>query len=179
MTQMSIDDTGCRNLTGFRIIYTEEGSTQLWRFLSTDLAAGLECGRAQFVTSVACGQDDDVKMNCFTRSVVYESACLLCHPDGKKTKEGDEMIQDGNRTYTGETSRSVHERVKEHSDNASSLDKDAHMIKHWFLKHPEKQELPKFTFKVLGKYKICLTRQIKETVRISNRPGTLNSMGEL
>ena len=53
------------------------------------------------------------------------------------------------------------------------------MIKHWFLKHPEKQELPKFTFKVIGKYKDCLTRQIKEAVIISKRPGTLNIKGEL
>ena len=31
------------NLTGFRIRYTEEGGTQLWRFFNTGLAAGLEC----------------------------------------------------------------------------------------------------------------------------------------
>ena len=173
--KLRLQEDRLADLTGFRIRYTEEGGTQLWRFFNTGLAAGLECGRAQCVT---CGQDDEVKINCFTRSVVYESVCLICHPDGRKAKNGEEMIQDGNGTYTGETSRSIFERVREHSDNATSLDKDSHMVKHWFLEHPEKEEMPNFKFKIVGKYGDCLTRQIKEAVRISHRPGTLNSKGE-
>ena len=52
------------------------------------------------------------------------------------------------------------------------------MVKHWFLEHPGETEPPKFEFKIIGKYNDCLTRQIKEAVRIQNRPGTVNSKGE-
>ena len=38
----------------------------------------------------------------FLRSVVYESVCVLCHPDGKKVKAGDSIIQSGAGTYRGE-----------------------------------------------------------------------------
>ena len=162
------------NLTGFRIRYTEEGGTQLWRFFNTGLAAGLECGRAQCGT---CEQDDENKINCFTRSTVYESVCLLCHPEGKVEKSG-EMVQNGKGTYTGETSRSLFERVREHKEDADKMDKESHMVKHWFLEHPEEEDLPKFVFRMVGKYGDCLTRQVKEAVRIQNRPGTLNSKGE-
>lgn len=92
------------DLTGFRIKYTEEGGTQLWRQFSTKLDIGLECGREGCVT---CDQLDEQKLDCFSRSVVYESVCLLCHPDGKKVKPGDNIIQSGAGTYTGETSRSI------------------------------------------------------------------------
>ena len=33
-------------------------------------------------------------------------------------------------------------------------------------------------FRVLGKYKDCLTRQLKEAIRVQNRPDNLNSKGE-
>ena len=163
------------DLTGFRVKYTEEGGTQLWRQFPTKLDNGVGCGRDGCVT---CEQLDEQKLDCYSRSVVYESVCLICHPDGRKAKPEDDMIQSGAGTYTGETSRSLFERAGEHYKDAKNLDKDCHIIKHWFLDHPSEVRAPTFHFKIIGKYKDCLTRKLKEAVRLQNRPGTLNSKGE-
>ena len=64
-------------LTGFRVKYAESGGVPLWRQFSTKLGDGLACGREDCVT---CCQDDPLKMDCFKRSIVYESSCELCHP---------------------------------------------------------------------------------------------------
>ena len=88
------------------------------------------------------------------------------------------MITSGKGIYTGETSRSLWERAGEHMGAASGLDRGSHMVKHWFLDHPEEGSLPKFKFRVLGTYKDCLTRQIKEAIRVQHRPNNLNSKGE-
>ena len=162
-------------LTGFRIKYVEEGGTPLWRQLASNLDSGVGCGRNKCVT---CTQDDEKKLNCYQRSVVYESSCLKCHPGGNKEKQGEDMVLSGFGLYTGETSRSVFERVGEHMKNASVLDRESHIVKHWFLSHPEDKEPPGFKFRVVGQYKDCLSRQVKEAVRIQNRPGNLNSKGE-
>ena len=61
---------------------------------------------------------------------------------------------------------------------AKGLDRGSHMVKHWFLDHQEEASLPAFRFRVLGKYKDCLTRQLKEAIRVQNRPDNLNSKGE-
>ena len=61
---------------------------------------------------------------------------------------------------------------------ARELDRGSHMVKHWFLDHPEEGSLPNFQFRVIGKYKDCLTRQIKEAIRVQNRPNNLYSKGE-
>ena len=52
------------------------------------------------------------------------------------------------------------------------------MAKHWFTDHPQEPEVPKFRFRIVGAYKDALSRQIKEAVRIQNRPGSLNSKNE-
>ena len=58
------------------------------------------------------------------------------------------------------------------------LCKDSHIVKHWFLDHPNETKPPEFELKIIGRYKDCLTRKIKEVVRLQNRPGTTNSKGE-
>ena len=72
----------------------------------------------------------------------------------------------------------MYERVKEHLSNAKDLQKDSHIVKHWFLDHPQLQTQPRFKFKIIGRFKDCLSRQISEAVRLSLRPGSLNSKGE-
>ena len=96
--------------------------------------------------------------------------------DGKD--EDKEMLQNGYGAYTGETIRSVYERTKEHLRDAVNLERESHMTKHWFLDHPNEVKRPRFKFRVVGQYRDCLTRQVKEAVRLSNRPGNLNSKGE-
>ena len=162
-------------LTGFRIKFVEEGGTPLWRSFSTTLGGGVKCNREGCVT---CEQPDEKKLDCFSRSIVYESSCTLCHPGGKIDMPGDTMIVSGKGIYTGETSRSLGERAGEHMVAAKGLDRGSHMVKHWFLDHQEEANLPAFRFRVLGKYKDCLTRQLKEAIRVQNRPDNLNSKGE-
>jgi hypothetical protein len=72
----------------------------------------------------------------------------------------------------------VFERVGEHYGDLESLEKDSHMVKHWFTTHPTMDTAPPFRFRVVGKFKDCLTRQLKEAVILGNRPNSLNSKGE-
>ena len=135
----------------------------------------MACGREDCVT---CCQDDPVKMDCFKRSIVYESSCELCHPGGTKEKDGGKMIRSGKGCYTGESSRSMYERTREHADDARRMERDSHQVKHWFLEHPGEADPPKFRFRVIGSFKDAMSRQVKEAIRIQNRPGSLNSKGE-
>ena len=162
-------------LTGFRIKFAEEGGTPLWRQFSTKLGGGESCGR---VECNICKQNDENKVDCFARSTVYESSCMICHPGGNKDKMGSEMIQSGKGLYIGETSRSLYERAGEHFLGAEKLERESHMIKHWFLHHPSEPEVPKFKFRILGKCRDAMSRQIKEAIRAQNRPSNLNSKGE-
>ena len=95
-----------------------------------------------------------------------------------KTEETTKGMEDGAGTYTGETSRSIFERVGEHYGDLESLRKDSHMVKHWFTSHATLEEAPPFRFKLVGKFKDCLTRQLKEAVILGGKPLSLNSKGE-
>ena len=172
---MKKEEDRLEKLTGFRIKFTEEGGTPLWMQFSTKLGGGGDCGRLSCFT---CTQSEETKIDCFARSVVYESSCTICHPEGVTEKPGDSMVSSGMGLYTGETSRSLCERAGEHVAAAKGLERGSHMVKHWFLDHPGLSELPKFKFRIVGKYKDSMTRQIKEAIRVLNRPGNLNSKGE-
>ena len=50
----------------------------------TRLDKGIECGREDCVT---CLQEHETKLNCFARSVVYQSTCITCHKDGGRMKD--------------------------------------------------------------------------------------------
>ena len=87
------------------------------------------------------------------------------------------MVTSGVGLYLGETSRS-RSRAGDHIGDASRTEKGSHMVKHWFLDHPGEEEIPPCTIRIIGKYKDCMTRQVKELVMIRNRPNNLNSKGE-
>ena len=80
--------------------------------------------------------------------------------------------------YIGESSRSMHERGKEHVQAAISLNQDSHIIKHWLLEHKELEVRPPFKFRVLGTFRDCLSRQLTEAVKIDSGVSTLNSKKE-
>ena len=81
--------------------------------------------------------------------------------------------------YYGETSRSLHERAQEHLKDAEGFDAASHMVKHWMVDHPDQKELPLFKFKVVKKFKDCLSRQVAEALRIMNtKDNILNSKNE-
>ena len=163
-------------MTGFKVKYQEEGGTPLWLMFSTTLVEGVECGRERCMT---CKQNDDRKVDCFASSVVYKSSCQLCHPPGTEKDENSSTGMDkGEGTYVGGTSRSVDERVGEHYVGLEALRKDSHMVKHWFTSHSALEEAPPFKFEVIGRFKDCLTRQLKEAVMLQARPNSLNSKGE-
>ena len=98
-------------------------------------------------------------------SVVYQTSCELCHPPGiDKDKRPTRGMEQGEGTYTGETNRSLFERVGEHYGDMESLEKDSHIVKHWFTTHPTLDTAPPFRFRIVGKFKDCLTRQLTEAV---------------
>ena len=176
VSRMKEEEDRLSELTNFRIKFQEEGGTPLWLMFPTSLVEGMDCGRDGCRT---CKQNDEKKVDCFARSTVYQSSCELCHPPGSKKKDESAKRKDGGEgTYTGETSRSVFERVKEHYGDMESLRKDSHMVKHWFTSHPTLNEAPPFRFEIIGKYKDCLTRQLKEAVILGGKPNSLNSKGE-
>ena len=52
------------------------------------------------------------------------------------------------------------------------------MVKHWFTSHPELDKAPTFRFEVIGRFKDCLTQQLKEAVKLQSMPNSLNSKEE-
>ena len=76
----------------------------------------------------------------------------------------------------GESSRSLHERSKEHHADYRKNQEDSHMSKHWSEAHMP-GERPSFNHYVVSKHKSCLDRQIGEAVRIQLRGSVLNSVG--
>jgi hypothetical protein len=112
----------------FKVKFQEEGGTRLWLMFPTSLVEGMSCGRGECRT---CQQNDEKKVDCFASSVVYQSSCEICHPPGRNKEETEKGMESGAGTYTGETSRSICERIGEHYSDLESLRKDFHMVKHW------------------------------------------------
>jgi hypothetical protein len=53
------------------------------------------------------------------------------------------------------------------------------MVKHWMTCHQELQQAPDFSFKILGSFKDCLSRQVTEAIKINNSVDfLLNSKNE-
>ena len=58
----------------------------------------------------------------------------------------------------GETSRTLHERTKEHFKDAADFSEGSHMVKHWLTSHEDEETCPYFKFNIVGKFKDCLSR---------------------
>ena len=81
--------------------------------------------------------------------------------------------------YLGETSRSLHERAKEHVNDASSIQPKSHIVKHWLEAHPELNNPPAFKFTVQKNFKDALSRQLGEAIAIyKSKDSLLNSKNE-
>jgi hypothetical protein len=101
--------------------------------------------------------------NCHASGITYEVECQLCPPD-RKSK------------YLGESSRNLYTRSKEHEQNFRTGGTKSFMKKHQ-KEHPAVQV--RYTAKVTGRTKDCLTRQIKEAVQIRrSNVNILNSKTE-
>ena len=58
----------------------------------------------------------------------------------------------------------MHERTKEHFKNVADFSEGSHMVKHWLTSHEDEETCPDFKFKIVGKFKDCLSRQVTEVV---------------
>ena len=114
-------------------------------------------------------------MDCKKRNILYENVCLECNTDDDIRKA--KVITKG--VYIGESSRSLHERAKEHVSDRDNMKEDSHMLKHWLNDHQNLLEPPKFKFRIIRSFQDPLTRQLAEAVRIERHgDGILNSKSE-
>ena len=152
-------------LTGFRIKYQEAGGLQLRNVFSTDLAKGKHCGRK---VCPPCDQSSENRQNCRTQNILYETKCLVCNPSEGTKEERNNQKAGRSGIYYGESSRSFHERMVEHVRDADKFSNKSHIIKHWMLSHKDLDQRPPFAFKVINKYKDCLSRQVGEAIKIQH-----------
>ena len=106
-------------------------------------------------------------MFCNTNNVGYRWTCENCR------------IQNINRVYEGESSRSARLRGKEHLKGYKNKNENNMLYKHKLLEHPEEENV-QFKMEITGLFKDALTRQANEAIRIKNcKPGEiLNSKSE-
>ena len=161
------------NILGFRIKVVERTGTTLKNsFPLTKLWSGEKCGRKDCVT---CMQEGEDIPPCTQRSLVYENICLKCNPTAMK--KGELKDQNGQSVYVGETSRSIHERAREHWDSFKSKDPKSHILKHHLI-HNRADGEPEFLMKIVKFHRTALSRQVAEAVRIKRRGQVLNSRTE-
>ena len=171
-------ETEMSKITRFKVRYQEAGGIQLARFFSTDLGKGQPCGREECQPCGRHGRKDEKIPNCKQANIVYESSCQICNKeDGENITEKEKEGRLG--IYLGETSRTLHERTKEHFKDAADFSEGSHMVKHWLSSHEDEETCPDFKFKIVGKFKDCLSRQVTEAVMIHYSPDILlNSKNE-
>ena len=102
---------------------------------------------------------------------MYESFCDICNTKEQvKTKEDKlEKFKKEVGVYVGESGRSIYERAGEHRQDALDRKEDSHMVKHWQISHPELEEPPSFSMKVVGTFQDDMSRQLSEAIRIELR----------
>ena len=163
--------------TGYRVRITESAGSPLSMLLpSTNPWGPQDCLRKECVT---CAQDDNKRIDCKKRNILYESECVICGEERKRMEKSKDWKDTGRGVYVGESSRSIFERAKEHVAGRNSLDEDNHQIKHWISSHEDLLAPPKFKFKIVKTFQDPLTRQLAEAVRIELRgEDILNSKSE-
>ena len=152
-----------RELTGFGIKFQEAGGTQLKNSFSLDLGKGTHCGRE----CPPCTSNGEKRQRCRARNIVYETLCTLCNPEtNRMEKRENEKAGRRKGIYIGESSRSIHERSREHERDAEGFSKKSHLVKHWMECHPEETKQPPFRFRIVRQYRDCMSRQIGEAIEI-------------
>ena len=183
LKKMKDNEHKLADLTGFKISYTEAAGTKLARIFSQDLSRDQPCGRSSEKCS-QCNTTSEKVQKCKARNITYESSCTMCNPPN--TKENSSQQEDVTSpptgregVYIGETSRSLAERVGEHTYDAKSFSKKSHIVKHWMRSHPNLETAPHFNIKILRQYRDCLSRQVGEAIAILLSPDNLlNSKNE-
>ena len=128
-------------VAGYNTKMVERAGKKMRHMLpNTNPWKGQPCGRGECHT---CLQEEEQKLDCRKRNLIYESLCELCNPrEDKQKKVKDEDLEDRREDpsiYVGETSRSLAERTVEHWKDVSSKDEDSHIKKHWTNKHSDEK----------------------------------------
>ena len=100
--------------------------------------------------------------------ICYEAKCKTCGNEGKL------------RTYHGETARNLYTRSKEHYSALRNQDEKSFMNKLIVKEHGGKPDEVEFDWKIIGKFKKPLSRQLTEAIRIDkkSKDDNLNSKNE-
>ena len=95
-------------------------------------------------------------VQCKTDNVSYMATCKTCESEGKV------------KVYYGETSRNLHVRSKEHYKDCDNNTKVSWMRKHMIENHNNEMNKCDFSWKVIGKFKKPMLRQLSEAIHINN-----------
>ena len=94
--------------------------------------------------------------DCKKLNVTYELECQNCKEAGVK------------KVYIGESSRTFWDRAKEHAEALTKKDPTYAVVKHWEISHPELEEPPEYSYKILKKHHSAIHRQIWEAISIQS-----------
>ena len=113
-------------------------------------------------------KDTHKVIDCRKNMICYEAKCKTCGNEGKL------------RTYHGETARNLYTRSKEHYSALRNQDEKSFMNKHIVKEHGGKPDEVEFDWKIIGKFKKPLSRQLTEAIRIDkkSKDDNLNSKNE-
>ena len=125
-----------------------------------------DCGKSE------CPVCDGTGIKCRSDGVGYRGVCKKCRDENVSSE------------YIGETGKNAFTRCKQHVSGLKSKNSENALYKHWQNCHetPTENEscrLENYEFRVDGKFKDAMSRQINEMVRMTNFQGTLlNSKSE-
>ena len=121
-----------------------------------------ECGENDCYPCVNSKSKSGQILNCRKNRVCYEARCRNCEKEGKL------------RVYHGETARNVHIRSKEHYRAYSNKSDKSFMHKHVMKEHEGNSNGIIFDWKISGKFKKPLSRQLAEAVKIDKKAKDVN-----
>ena len=106
--------------------------------------------------------------DCKVNNICYSAICKACEQEGTSS------------VYFGETSRNLHIRSREHIQLCKKKHDNSFMYKHIKAKHGNNVENVNFKFKVIGKFRKPIQRQLYESKCIEQTPNnaSLNSKEE-
>ena len=133
--------------------------------------AGSSCGRDKCMSCLFT----DKPQNCFAKGVVYDITCKECK---QRADDGEEVPV---YRYTGTTSRSLHQRGKEHLNGFLKNDENNALFKHSQDKH--NGDFVEFEMEIVKQHFSAFSRLIHESVRINRNSrdksvSVLNSKSE-
>ena len=105
-----------------KVKIVERNGIQLQRLLTkADPWAGGKCGRQ---TCTVCSQEDPKTPRCRQANITYRTSCKLCTSGGTRS------------CYIGERSRSLGERINEHTSDCDKDLEGSHMASTLKQEHP-------------------------------------------